>query len=217
MIDIRFFRDNSLKPTIAINKDGTMNENAGQFKGMTTKEAQKAIVMELAKQNLIVKQTRIRHRTPICERSKDPIEFIGMKEYYLKQLDFRSEMLKIAEKPKFYSEDSRKILIDWINSVSIDWPLSRRRFYATEIPLWYCQDCKYIYIPEKGTGKYFKPWMEPCPLKVCPQCGSTGFIGEERVFDTWFDSSISPLYILKYSRDKEFFKENPTCSLRIIY
>ena len=212
--DIRFFRDNGLKATIAINKDGTMNEYAKQFNGLPAKEAQKAIVMELIKQNLVVKQTKIKHRTPICERSKDPIEFIGMKEFYLKQLDYKNEMLKIAEKPNFYSEDSRKILIEWINSVSIDWPISRRRYYATEIPLWYCQDCNYIYIPEKGTGKYFKPWIEACPLKECPQCGSTGFRGEERVFDTWFDSSISPLYVLKYSRDLEFFKNNPTCSLR---
>jgi len=212
--DIRFFRDNGLKATIAINKDGTLNEYAGQFKGMPAREAQRAIIEELKKRDLVVKQTRIKHRTPICERSKDPIEFIGMKEFYLKQLDYRSEMLKIAEKPNFYAEDSRKILIDWINSVSIDWPISRRRYYATEIPLWYCQDCGYTYIPEKGTGIYHQPWKDKCPLKECPQCGSSGFRGEERVFDTWFDSSISPLYILKYSRDLEFFKHNPTCSLR---
>lgn len=212
--DIRFFRDNGLKATIAINKDGTLNEHAGQFKGMPARDAQRAIVEELKKRDLVVKQTRIKHRTPICERSKDPIEFIGMKEFYLKQLDFRNDMLKIAEQPNFYAPESRKILIDWINSVSIDWPISRRRYYATEIPLWYCQDCNYIYIPQKSTGVYHQPWKDKCPLAECPQCGSTGFRGEERVFDTWFDSSISPLYILKYSRDLEFFKNNPTCSLR---
>lgn len=210
--DIRFFRDNGLKPTIAINKDGTMNENAGQFKGLSTKDAQRAIIAELDKRGLLAKQTRIKHRTPICERSKDPIEFIGMKEFYLKQLDFKNEMLKIAEKPRFYAPESRKILLDWINSVSIDWPISRRRFYATEIPIWYCQECDYVYIPPKG--RYYQPWMQKCPIPECPRCGSTGFRGEERVFDTWFDSSISPLYILKYSRNTEFFRHNPTCSLR---
>ncbi|MGV8171129.1 MAG: valine--tRNA ligase [Candidatus Woesearchaeota archaeon] len=210
--DIRFFRDNGLKPIIAINKDGTLNEHAKQFKGLKARDAQKAIVMELQEKGLLVKQTRIKHRTPICERSKDPIEFIGMKEFYLKQLDFKNEMLKIAEKPNFYAPESRKILIDWINSVSIDWPISRRRYYATEIPLWYCQDCNYVYVPPKG--KYYQPWKDRCPLTECPQCGSTGFRAEERVFDTWFDSSISPLYILKYSRDEEFFKHNSVCSLR---
>ncbi|GIU68803.1 MAG: valine--tRNA ligase [Candidatus Woesearchaeota archaeon] len=210
--DIRFFRDNGLKPTIAINKDGTMNENAGFLNGLPVKEAQKKLIMELDKRGLLVKQQKIKHRTPVCERSKDPIEFIGMKEFYLKQLDFIPDMLKIAKQPKFYAEESRKILIDWINSVSIDWPISRRRYYATEIPLWYCETCGEKILPPKG--KYYRPWKENPPIEKCPKCNGTTFRGEERVFDTWFDSSISPLYILRYGRDKEFFEKNSPCSLR---
>jgi valyl-tRNA synthetase len=210
--DIRFFRDNGLKATIAINKDGTLNEHAGQFAGMKARDAQRAIIDELKSKDLVVKQSRIKHRTPICERSKDPIEFIGMKEFYLKQLDFRNEMLKIAEQSKFFSEDSRKILIDWINSINIDWPISRRRYYATEIPLWYCKSCKHPVVPSKG--KYNQPWKDKCPVEKCPKCNHTEFVGEEKVFDTWFDSSNSPLYILKYEKENEFFKNNSPCSLR---
>ena len=212
--DIRFFRDNGLKPTIAINKDGTLNENAGFLNGMKILDAQKALVAELDKNRLLVKQAKIKHRTPICERSKDKIEFIGMKEYYLKQLDYRDDMLKIAEQPNFFAPESRKILIDWINSISIDWPISRRRYYATEIPLWYCKKCNAPILAPKG--RYHQPWKEPCPVNKCPDhgCDSTEFIGEERVLDTWFDSSISPLYVLKYSRDDEFFSKNNQCSLR---
>lgn len=214
--DIRFFRDNGLKPTIAINKDGTMNENAGFLNGLKIKEAQKQLIMEIEKRGLLVKQQKIKHRTPICERSKDPIEFIGMKEFYLKQLDFVNDMHDIAKQPNFYSEESRKILIDWINSVSIDWPISRRRYYATEIPLWYCNNCDTPVLLPKG--KYYQPWKESPPIEKCPKCGysngSETFRGEDRVFDTWFDSSISPLYILKYSRDEDFFNKNSPCSLR---
>ncbi|HIH31209.1 TPA: valine--tRNA ligase [Candidatus Woesearchaeota archaeon] len=213
--DIRFFRDNGLKPIIAINKDGTMNENAGFLAGLSIKEAQKRFIIEADKQGLLVKQQKIKHRTPICERSKDPIEFISMKEFYLKQLNFINKMYEIAKKPRFFAEESRKILFDWINSVSIDWPISRRRYYATEIPLWYCTKCNHAHAPEKG--KYYQPWKEKCPIETCPECGNTGkhaFRPEERVFDTWFDSSISPLYILKYSRDDDFFKKNNPCSLR---
>lgn len=212
--DIRFFRDNGLKATIAINKDGTMNEIAGKFNGMPAKEAQKAIVMDLLNQNLVAKQTKIKHRTPICARSGHPVEFINMKEYYLKQVEFKDTMMDIAKSSslKFYAPESRQILIDWINSVSIDWPISRRRYYATEIPLWYCNNCDYIYIPKKGG--YYRPWKDACPISECPKCKSKEFKGEERVFDTWFDSSISPLYILGYGRDDEFFKKNMPCSLR---
>ncbi|MFQ5647957.1 MAG: class I tRNA ligase family protein, partial [Candidatus Aenigmatarchaeota archaeon] len=107
---------------------------------------------------------------------------------------------------------SRQILLNWIDSISIDWPISRRRYYATEIPLWYCKKCNEPIIPPKG--KYYRPWLEPPPIKKCPKCGHQKFRGEERVLDTWFDSSNTPLYILGYSSDKKFFKKNTPCSLR---
>jgi valyl-tRNA synthetase len=209
--DIRFFREMNLVPTIAINADGKMNENAGFLEGMKVREARKKIIETLRENGLLVKQTQINHRTPICERSKDEIEFIAMNEFYLKQIEFKDKMLEIAEMINFYAPESKQIYLDWVNSISIDWPISRRRYYATEVPVWHCE-CGELILPPKG--KYYKPWKEPAPVKKCPKCGSGKIKGDERVFDTWFDSSISPLYILKYSRDLEFFEKNSRCSLR---
>ena len=210
--DIRFFMEMKLKPVIAINQDGRMNENAGFLKGLTVKEARQRIIEELKKRKLLVKQTRVMHRVPICERSKDEIEFIELPEFYLKQVDFKEEMKKLAYELEFFAPESRQILLNWIDSISIDWPISRRRYYATEIPLWYCKKCNYVVVPEKG--KYYQPWRERAHIEACPKCGSKEFRGEERVFDTWFDSSNSPLYILGYERNKEFFNKAFPCTLR---
>jgi len=210
--DIRFFMEMKLEPVIAINADGTMNEHAGFLSGLTVKEARKRMIEELRKQGLLVKQEKVMHRTPICERSKDEIEFIEMPEFYLKQVEFKERMKELAGEMRFYAPESRQILLNWIDSISIDWPISRRRYYATEIPLWYCESCNQPYLPPKG--RYYQPWREKPPVDSCPKCGHKGFRGEERVFDTWFDSSISPLYILKWSRDEEFFEKNTPCSLR---
>lgn len=208
---VRFLREMSIEPKMAIGLDGNMNDNAGILKGLKTKEARTKIIEIFKERGLIEKQEKIIHSVPICERSKDQVEFIAMKEFYLKQIEFKEFMLGITNKLNFYAEESRQILIDWIKSINIDWPISRRRYYATEIPLWYCKECNEIIVPEKG--KYYKPWKDKAPVKKC-KCGNTEFIGEERVFDTWFDSSISPLYILKYSRDDDFFSKNFPCSLR---
>jgi len=210
--DIRFFREMKLEPVIAINQDGKMNENAGFLKGLKVREAREKMIDELKNKSLLVEQKQVVHRTPICERSKDEIEFISMSELYCKQIDFKDEMKKIAKSTNFFSPRSRQILLNWIDSVSIDWPISRRRYYATEVPLWYCEKCEETIIPPKG--KYYKPWKEKPPVEKCPKCKSKKFKGDERVFDTWFDSSNSPIYILKYSRDDKFFKKNKPCSLR---
>lgn len=210
--DIRFFIEMELEPVIAINRDGRMNENAGFLKGLPIKEAREKMIEKLKEEGLLVKQEKIVHRTPICERSKDDIEFIEMREFYLKQLDFKEDVKKLAKEMNFFAPRSRQILLDWIDSIKIDWPISRRRYYATEVPVWHCKGCGRVIIPEKG--RYYRPWKDPCPVESCPGCGSKEFEGDQRVFDTWFDSSITPLYILKYSRDEEFFEKNSPCSLR---
>ncbi len=221
LADIRFFREENIEPIVAINKDGTMNRHAGFLEGLGVKEARRKVVEELEKSGLIVERIPTsEHRTPICERSRDAIEFINMPEFYVRQVEFRKDMKKLAKKMSFFAPRSRQILLDWIDSVSIDWPISRRRFYATEVPLWYCRKCGEKIIPPRG--RYYQPWKEKPPRESeglrngkCAKCGSENFRGEDRVFDTWFDSSISPLYILKYHKDpKGFFGKSRPCSLR---
>lgn len=219
--DIQFFREQGLKPVIAINKDGTMNEHAGFLQGLKVKEARKGIIEKLSEEGLLIKQTNIMHRTPISERSGAEIEFIEMPEFYLKQIQFLDEMKKIADETKFFPEEAKKRLLDWIDSVSIDWPISRRRYYATPIPLWYADDL--IALPPEG--KYYVPWKELPPensevFKAGKVVGKVSdfkgkkWVGEERVFDTWMDSSISELVILKYKEDNNFFKKAYPASLR---
>lgn len=210
--DIRFFREMSLEPIIAIDADGKMNPYAGFLEGLAVKEARERMVEELKKGGLLVKQEEIMHRTPICERSKHEIEFISMSELYVKQIIFKKEMKGLAKKMNFFAPKSRQILLNWIDSVNIDWPISRRRYYATEVPLWYCGECSHVIVPEKG--RYYLPWKDPPPVKKCPKCNGATIIGDKRVFDTWFDSSITPLYILKYAVDGKFFGKNTPCSLR---
>ena len=211
--DVRLFRELKLKEIIAITPEGKMSENAGKYAGLTVEEARRKITEDLEKMGLIEKKEKIMHRTPICYRSKNPIEIIPMKEFYLKQLDFIDEIRKIALKLKFHPEMHRQILLNWIDSITIDWPISRRRYYGTEIPIWYCKDCGKPCLPEPG--RYYKPWKEDPPFKECPHCGSTkGFKGEVRTFDTWMDSSISPLFISRYKKDEKFFKKVFPVTLR---
>jgi len=203
-MDVLLFRELGLQEVIAINEEGRMTEVAGKYSGMRVTDAREAITRDLEEAGLVVKIEGIIHRTPICERSKTPIEIIPMKEYYLKQLDFVDDLLNIIEKMRFHPPHHKRLLIDWINSLRIDWPISRRRYYATEIPIWYCLKCGEPYVPEPG--RYYRPWRDKPPIEKCTKCGSSEFTGEERTFDTWMDSSISPLFISRYMKDKRFFK-----------
>jgi len=210
--DVRIFRELGLQEVISVNKEGRMTKEAGIYAGLKIDEARRRIVEDLKKEGLLVRTEEIAHRTPLCERSKTPIEIIPMKEYYLKQLPFVQDVRKLAKALKFYPEKHRQILLNWIDSVTIDWPISRRRFYGTEIPIWYCKPNHHPNLPEPG--RYYQPWKDPAPFKKCSACDSDDFVGDERTFDTWMDSSISPLFVSRYMRDDAFFKKTYPNTIR---
>ena len=114
------------------------------------------------------------------KEAKLQIEIISLEDYYLKQIDFKSNLLEYSKNIRFYPEMHRQILLNWINSIAIDWPISRRRFYGTEIPIWYCTKCKYPNLPEPG--KYYRPWDENPPFDKCISCNNDKFEGEEEDF-----------------------------------
>lgn len=228
LTDIQFFRENKLPLKIAITQEGRMNELAGEFAGLKVKEAREKIIEKVKSLGLLEKQEKIQHSTPVSERSGAEIEFIEMPEFYLKQLDYREDIRKVSGKINFYPKESKRILDSWLDSIAIDWPISRRRFYATPVPLWSTSDKEgnaLIAVPKEG--EYYQPWRQEVPRdaevylngKKVGIASDKKFIslkwtGETRVLDTWFDSSISELYILGYKRNDAFFKKSYPASLR---
>ncbi len=210
--DVALFRELKLEEVVAIGLDGRMTEVAGEYSGLKPKQARTKIIEDLEKNGFVEKIEDVVHRTPVSERSKNPIEIIPMEEYYLKQMDYVEKMKGLGSEIRFYPKMHQQILMNWLDSISIDWPISRRRFYGTEIPIWYCKKCNESYVPEPG--KYYRPWIDKCPIDKCTKCNATEFVGEERTFDTWMDSSVSPLFVTKYKKDEEFFKKTYPAMIR---
>ena len=208
---VRFLREMKIEPKTIIDMEGKMTKDAGFLEGLKVGAARKKISEELNKEGFLEKQEQIVHRTPVCDRCKNVIDYILTKEFYLKQIGYVSDILSISKKLKFHPEAHRSLLIDWVNSVSIDWPITRRRFYGTEVPVWNCKKCNHIMMPEKG--KYYQPWKDKPPFAKCEKCGGE-LKGDERTFDTWVDSSISPLFISRYMKDDKFFKKTYPNTLR---
>lgn len=209
--DVRLFRELQLTPIIIISENGVMTEAAGKYAGLHVKDARSKIVEDLTKAGYIERIEKIKHEIPVCWRCKTPIEFIPMKEFYLKQVEFLDSLREIIDQITFYPKESKQLLLNWINSVKSDWPISRRRYYGTEIPIWYCEN-GHIVLPEPG--RYYRPWAEAPPFNECPYCKSKKFIPETRTFDTWMDSSISALYISGYKRDEKLFSKAFIVDLR---
>lgn len=210
--DVQVFRELGLKEIVALNENGFTTAAAGPYTGLRINQARTKVIEDLQNAALMEKEESIMHRTPLCERSKTPIEIIPLQDYYIRQLEFVPELKEMAFKLKFDPDMHRQILLNWFDSIAIDWPISRRRFYGTEIPIWYCNNCNAPNLP--AAGKYYKPWKDTPPFDRCKECGGTKFTGEDRTFDTWMDSSISPLYVTKFDRDQKMFEYSYPTAIR---
>jgi len=206
-VDVQLFRDLKLEPIIIIDKDGKLTSEAGELAGLDVREARAKAVELLESRGMLFKKERIVHSIPVCWRCKTPIQIIHSREWFLKQLEFKDVLKEIAKSLDFKPEMHRRKLLDWIESIKMDWPISRDRYYATEVPVWRCGVCNSVLVPEPG--RYYRPWLDEPPWDKCPHCGAPRekLIGETKVFDTWFDSSISVLYVTGYMRNEKLFEK----------
>ncbi len=200
--DLMIVNDLKLPIRIVIDESGRLKDVAGKFSGMYVIDARYAIIEELKNRGLLVKQEKVKHNVPVCWRCKTPVEIIITREYFLKQLEFKEKLIELVRNEMiFYPPEFKDKLISCIESLEFDWPISRRRYYATEIPIWYCIDengNKIPLVPEPG--RYYRPWKDEPPREIVEKCPTGKIEGETRVLDTWFDSSISWMYASGYTK-----------------
>ncbi len=209
--DIDWWKRFKLDLKICITKDGKLNELAGKFKGLTIEEAKKAIIEELHKQGKLIKQETLQQTVGSCWRCSTPIEFIVTKQWFIKALKYKEELIKQGRKINWYPSFYKARYEDWTNNLAWDWCISRQRFYGVPIPVWYCKKCgKEIFADEKDLP------IDPTnqlPKKAC-SCGSKDSIPEYDVFDTWMTSSMTPEIAIRWLENPQQFKKMFPTSLR---
>ena len=222
--DVAVFRELGLSPFQAIDLDGNMTDISGPYVGMKVIEAREKAIEDLNSADRIVNIIEKEQDVPVSERGKNPVEIILLKEWYVRQTHIQDRMRELIEDMEFHPVRNKQFLLDWMDNISIDWPISRRRWYHTEVPIWYSEDGTKIITPPPGV--YVQPWREDPPAgsrvlqrDTREEVGSWDVlssslgtvIGEEKVFDTWMDSSNSNLYVSGYLSDPDLFaKAFPT-------
>ena len=197
---------------MSIDEEGKMTDICGKYQGMTIEDARKAIIKDMQKEKILIKQEPLEQNVGACWRCKTPVEFINAKQWFLKTIPFKKMVLKASDEMNWYPEFMKIRLKDWVDSLEWDWVISRQRYFATPIPLWECEKCEQVVLA-RAEDCYVDPTVDKPPVKTCPKCGGK-LIGCEDVFDTWMDSSISPLYNTFWHRDDKKFKKLYPMSVR---
>lgn len=169
--------------------EGVYNEKAGKYQGMNSNQARAAILEDLEKAQFLVKTEKIKHVVNVHERCGTEIEYVATKQWFIRYLDLKEEWLAAGKKLRWFPEHMRNRYDNWAKGLKWDWCISRQRHFGIPIPIWYCNQCGKIILPEKKELPV-DPLVDQ-PKKKCP-CGSNSFTGEKDVLDTWATSSLTP-------------------------
>lgn len=189
---------------VPVDSHGRLTEEAGQFKGLLTEAANKAIAQHLEQNGSLFALEKIIHQYPHCWRCKNPVLFRATEQWFCSVDAIKQDAVDAIKNVEWIPAWGQ----DRITSMVLDrndWCISRQRRWGVPIPIFYCKECGEPLISkeamkavaelfrEEGSDQwYVKPAGEILPEGIkCEKCGSTEFTKEKDIMDVWFDSGVT--------------------------
>lgn len=191
-----------LEVAVTVNERGIMMENAGSdFEGQFYDKVVPTVIEKLG--DLLLAQEEISHSYPFDWRTKKPIIWRAVPQWFASVSKFRQDILDEIEKVQFHSEWGKVRLYNMIRDRG-DWVISRQRAWGVPLPIFYAEDGTPIMTEEtiEHVAELFAEhgsiiWWEQEAKDLLPvgftHPGSPngGFTKETDIMDVWFDSGSS--------------------------
>ena len=209
--DVAWQRRHDLPIIAAIGPNGRMTAAAGPFAGLTTDEARRQMAAALDERGLLLDSRPIAQTVRVHERCDTPVEYLTSRQWFIRILDQRAAFREAGERIAWHPEHMGARYAQWVDNLSWDWCISRQRAFGVPFPLWTCEACGELVLPDEDELPV-DPTERP-PSRPCA-CGGTAFRPETDVMDTWATSSLTPQIVGRRLSDPALFRRVFPMALR---
>ena len=199
-----------------LNKDGTVNENGGEFQGQDRFVARKRVVAKLEELGALVKIEDYKHTVPYSDRGKVPVEPLLSTQWFVK-IDSLSQQalgcLDEQDSPVFVPDRWTKVYRDWLVSLR-DWCISRQLWWGHQIPAWYAVSETGGEILDNTPFVVARNEVEAREKAIAQFGAAVQLKQDPDVLDTWFSSGLWPFSTLGWPHETaDFDRYYPTTTL----
>ena len=191
-----------LEMPIIFNKDATMNEKCGEYKGLDRFVCREKLIENIKKDGNFIKQEKIVHAVGHSQRNNCVVEPMLSKQWFVKMKPLAEASIKNQEgdmKVNFVPQRFENTFLQWMNNIE-DWCISRQLWWGHRIPAYY----------HKVTGEVVVSMDPPKDIE--------NYVQDNDVLDTWFSSGLWPFSTLGWPENTEDLKRYfPTSCLVTAY
>ncbi|OHB17940.1 MAG: hypothetical protein A2749_02925 [Parcubacteria group bacterium RIFCSPHIGHO2_01_FULL_45_26] len=120
-----------------LNPNGTYNNDAPEFlRGQYIKRADKMVIEDLEKKNLLFAKAPNTHPYPHCHRCNTPLIYNALSSWFINIQKIKQRMIELNEKINWVPEHLKHGRFLNIVENAPDWGISRNRYWASPLPIW---------------------------------------------------------------------------------